>query len=197
MWFSTGPLSNPPARSLPNAKCFVSVQEQQHPRRQGANTQVEQPLQGLDVCTKGSVSERLMDVAAQWLTRKKHLIDTSIRSVFAERGQHAQAHFLPGTAARLGKRQKLDHCGNCVCPVIFGHERSLGQRGLPTLDLLRNYGKPKPGSASFGAESAPTGNHVGSCAGGAWSSENPPRPRQPEHTVSISWSGRQRAMRAG
>ena len=96
-----------------------------------------------------------MDVAAQWLTSEKHLIDTSIRSVFAGRGQHAQAHFLPETAARLGERQKLDHCGNCVCPVISGQERRLGQRGLPTLNLLareaRDHGKPKPGSASPGA----------------------------------------------
>ena len=58
--------------------------------------QVNQAFPDIYFSTSGGVSERFMRVTAQWPTSEQHTIDESILSAFADDGQTAQAHLIPG-----------------------------------------------------------------------------------------------------
>ena len=66
---------------------------------------------------------------------------------FRRARQHAQVHFIPGIAARLGERQKLDHVRNRVCPMTFEQAEALSfSTGVHLMVAVRRQQRTHPKS---------------------------------------------------
>jgi hypothetical protein len=118
----------------------------------GAHVEPEKVIPELYVRHEdGRIAERRMDLEVRWPSGKRHLLDVTIRSPFA---QDIPQDAMPGLAAERGEEDKKRHYGESVSTIAIEPAGRMGVAALGALAQLArdasNLSAAMPGTCKAG-----------------------------------------------